>query len=344
MITKLKKRLANGRTLPDFEMRKSGARALEPYIVQILCDLGRERSLNDPHQTLRLLRQSFAPASVGVVEVKDTGKRETPAARRFVRVIEAMSDLPPMPEAQARRCAMIADACRGNFGAFPQRDADVAWQFSRVSTSMLAGRVLAAVVRFMRPERCLEIGTAYGFSASIIASALERVSPQGRLLTIEKSEVQHRLASNLLADLFGERIVCRKGDTRELLPSAAAELAPLGFVFHDGGHSEEHYVRDFNVMVEALAPGAAVIFDDIRWRDRDRPDADPRCYEGWRRVVAHRGSSAPSRPARRSACCWCRRRRRSRRISSSRWPASRPFRSGSARPACTSRCGSTTPT
>lgn len=286
VIKKLRKRLAGGPGVPTFTIDKGGARALEPYVAQILCDISREHPLNDPHETLRLLRQSFAPANVDLVEVKDTGKRETPAARRFVRVIEAMGNLPPVPEPAARRCAMIADGYRGNFGASATRDADIAWQFSRVSTSMLAGRVLAAAVRFMRPERCLEIGTAYGFSASIIASALERVSPGWRLLTIEKSELQHRLASHLLADLFGDRIVCRKGDSRELLP-AAAELAPLGFVFHDGGHSEEHYVRDFNVMAEALAPGGVVIFDDIRWRDQDKPGVDPRCYEGWRRVVAH---------------------------------------------------------
>lgn len=287
VIGKLKKRLADGGTRADFKVRKSGARALEPYIVEILCDLGRERSLNDPHATLRLLRQSFVPASVHVVEVKDTGKRDTAAARRFSRVIEAMSDLPPVPEDVARRCAVITDAYLGNYDASARRDADIAWHFSRVSTSMLAGRVLASVIRFMRPERCLEIGTAYGFSASIIASALERLSPNWRLLTIEKSEIQYSLASHLLVDLFGDRIVCRKGDSRELLPPAAAEMAPLGFVFHDGGHSEEHYVRDFEVMVEALAPGAAVVFDDIRWRDRDKPDVDPRCYEGWRQVIAH---------------------------------------------------------
>jgi predicted O-methyltransferase YrrM len=91
----------------------------------------------------------------------------------------------------------------------------------------------------------------------------------------------------LLAHEFGDRVVCRKGDTRHVLAPAAAEMAPLGFVFHDGGHSEENYVRDFETLAEALAPGGVVMFDDIRWRDRDRPDADPRCYEGWRRVVDH---------------------------------------------------------
>jgi predicted O-methyltransferase YrrM len=139
----------------------------------------------------------------------------------------------------------------------------------------------------MRPARCLEIGTAFGFSASVIASALERFSPHGRLLTIELSEVRHRLASALLASEFGDRVICRNGNTRDILAAAAKEMAPIGFVFHDGGHSEENYVSDFETMVDALAPGGVVMFDDIRWRDRDKPEANPRCYEGWRRVIAH---------------------------------------------------------
>lgn len=287
VFEKVKKRITNGSTPPGFKIRKDDARALDPYVVHLLCDIGRERPLNDPHATLRLLRQSFVPASFDVVEVKDAGKRDRPAQRRFSRLIEAMRNLPPVPEATARRCAIVAESYLGNYEAFPGRDVDVAWMFKRVSSSMLTGRVMAAAVRLMRPDRCLEIGTAYGLSASVIASALERVSPQGRLLTIEMGEIQHRLSSAVLASQFGDRVDCRKGDAREILAAAAAEMAPVGFVFHDGGHAEENYVGDFGRMVDALAPGGVVMFDDIRWRDRDKPDHDPRCYEGWRRVVDH---------------------------------------------------------
>jgi predicted O-methyltransferase YrrM len=249
--------------------------------------MSREHSPNDPHAALRLLRQSFVPARFDIVEVKNAGEAGAKGEDRFSRLIEAMRNLPPVPESTARRCALIADGYLGNAEEFPKRHADVAWHFARSSCNMLKGRVMTAVVRFMRPHRCLEVGTAYGFSAAVIASAMERVSPQGRLLTIELGDIQYRLSSALLASEFGDRIVCRKGNTRDILAAAVAEMAPIGFVFHDGGHSEENYVSDFETMVEALAPGGVVLFDDIRWRDRDRPEHDPRCYEGWRRVVEH---------------------------------------------------------
>lgn len=286
LVKKLKKRLGKPAT-PGFKLRNDDASALQLYAVGLLRDIGREHSLNHPHAILRLLRESFAPVRFDVVEVKNTGKKDAEAHGRLSRLLEAMDVLPPVPEATARRCAAIADTYLGNAEEFPRRHADVAWHFARSSSSMLTGRVLAATVRFMRPDRCLEIGTAYGFSATVIASALERVSPQGRLLTIEVGEVQYRLASALLVGEFGDRITCRYGNASDILAAAAAEMAPVGFVFHDGGHSEENYVRDFETMLDALAPGGVVMFDDIRWRDRDRPEADPRCYEGWRRVVAH---------------------------------------------------------
>lgn len=286
IVKKLKKRFQK-EAGPSFRIRRSEARALEPYVVAMLRDVGRTRLLNDPQAVLRMLRQSFVAASFDTVEVKNTGSRDTPAYRRFSRFVEAMRNLPPVPEATAWRCATIADAYLGNAEEFPARDADVAWHFARSSSSMLTGRVMAAAVRFMRPERCLEVGTAYGFSACVIASTLERIFPEGRLLTIEIGEIQHRLASALLADEFGGRVECRRGDTRDILRSAAADMAPVGFVFHDGDHAEENYVGDFGRMLEALAPGAVVMFDDIRWHDRDRPDFEPRCYEGWRRVVDH---------------------------------------------------------
>ncbi len=73
----------------------------------------------------------------------------------------------------------------------------------------------------------------------------------------------------------------------EALAPAAARMAPVDFIFHDGGHSGDAYVRDFQAVVEALAPGGVVIFDDIRWNQPLDPRVDPRCYEGWREVAAH---------------------------------------------------------
>lgn len=41
------------------------------------------------------------------------------------------------------------------------------------------------------------------------------------------------------------------------------------------------------VMVDALAPGTVVVFDDIRRQNRFAPGTESRCHEGWREVAAH---------------------------------------------------------
>lgn len=272
------------------ELRLAAERAsgLDVYISSLLRDVAREHPLNDPYQAFIRLRESFVPVRLNVVELKAGEVSDTTLAERFARLKEAIGGgLPPLSEGVARQCAIIADRYRGNSEEFPRRGADVAWHFSTSSSSMTTGRLLAATIRFMRPTRCIEIGTAYGLSASMIASALQRVSPQGRLLTIEIGDIQHRLSAALLAELFSDRIECCHGSTETVLSSAAARMAPIEFVFHDGGHSGDAYVRDFNTLLDGLASGAVVVFDDIRWQNRYRPNVDMRCYEGWRKVVDH---------------------------------------------------------
>lgn len=286
MLKKFRKKLLR-QVVRDVLDRLPDNNGLEIYIAALLRDISRDQPLNDPDAGLGLLRESLAPDRFDVVEVKHVGGTETLRERRFAQVVEAVGSLPPVPEATACRCARIADTYLGSTEEYPEWDADVAWHFAKASCNMRKGRVMTAIVRFMRPVRCLEIGTAFGFSASVIASALERFSPHGRLLTIELSQVRHRLASALLANLFQERVTCRRGDKAAVLAPAAREMAPVDFVFHDGGHSGDDYVRDFGTILEALAPGGVVLFDDIRWRNPRQPEVDPRCHEGWCGVVDH---------------------------------------------------------
>lgn len=261
---------------------------MDLYVSSLLRDIARDHPLNDPYQAFIRLRESFVPVRPSIVELKAGRASDGLFATRFATFKEAVDrGLPPLPEAVARQCTLIADRYLGNSEEFPRRGADVAWHFATSSSSMTTGRLLSAAIRFMRPTRCIEIGTAYGLSASMIALALQRVSPQGRLLTIEIGDIQHRLSAASLADLFGDRVECCHGSTETVLATATTQMAPIEFVFHDGGHSGDAYVRDFNVMLDGLAPGAVVVFDDIRWQNRYRPHVDTRCYEGWRRVVDH---------------------------------------------------------
>jgi predicted O-methyltransferase YrrM len=91
----------------------------------------------------------------------------------------------------------------------------------------------------------------------------------------------------MLASRHGGRVRCELGWTRDVLPALAGEIPPVGFLFHDAGHSRGDYVGDFRLALPLLAPGAVVLFDDIDWDDPRFAAVNPRCHRGWMDVVAH---------------------------------------------------------
>jgi predicted O-methyltransferase YrrM len=193
----------------------------------------------------------------------------------------------------AREIALIADRNCGladsyelNFGPW-SFSADVGLHFLMSSSFGAKGRLLYNVVRFMRSERCLELGTAYGMSTFFILAALEKYTKSGCLATIEGGEPQFTLASTALKARYPQNVVCYFGFIDKVLPDALKSLGPVDFVFHDAGHRREDYIRDFDQFSASLAHGAVVFFDDIRWEKPKHLAEDPHSYEGWLQVVAH---------------------------------------------------------
>ena len=64
-------------------------------------------------------------------------------------------------------------------------------------------------------------------------------------------------------------------------------MGSIDFMFHDGGHYKENYIRDFSAACTALVPGSVVLFDDIRYESRLFRETPHHTYEGWMEVVAH---------------------------------------------------------
>jgi predicted O-methyltransferase YrrM len=117
------------------------------------------------------------------------------------------------------------------------------------------GRILFNIVRFMRSERCLELGTAYGMSALFILAALTASAKPGHLATVEGFEPMFSLGSSMLKRRYEEMVSCHFGKTSSVLPELVKSLGRIDFMFHDCGHSREDYIRDFNQLSEILAPG-----------------------------------------------------------------------------------------
>jgi len=238
--------------------------------------------LHDPVAFVAFLRGCWQATTCRVVPGQ-TG----PVSARFRTLLSVLSSsVPPLDARTAVEIGLAADGFRARrdektWGPF---STDVALDFAGSSSFGGKGRILSAAVRFMRSEAGLEIGTAYGMSALFIAAAQSSLGSKVSLVTIECSEPQHSLAKAMLARRF-PTVVCEKGLSHETLPRLH-HRGDIDFVFHDGGHSRAHYVNDFALLKGLLRPGAIVLFDDIRWKDRQRPGEDPGTYEGWREVVA----------------------------------------------------------
>jgi predicted O-methyltransferase YrrM len=125
---------------------------------------------------------------------------------------------------------------------------------------------LRFILLVSRPERILEIGTAYGYSALFFA----RCIPECSVTTIDRSSRMIEAAqSNFAARPEGSRIDFRIGEAGEVLDEMIEEMReerfePFDFVFIDAGKS--HYRDFFDKAVCLCRPGAVIVCDNILMR------------------------------------------------------------------------------
>jgi predicted O-methyltransferase YrrM len=168
-----------------------------------------------------------------------------------------------------------------------RRVADV---YRRAAARPAWGRLLFSLVRELRPQRVLELGTSLGVSAAHLASALALNEVEGfgagRLLTIEGDPGVAELARGHLGDLaLGDRVDVVTGVFADALPRILVERGPFDLVFVDGHHDEVATLAYWRMLRPHLAPGACVGFDDI---EPGRP-----VRRAWRRIIAaERGEGA----------------------------------------------------
>lgn len=141
-----------------------------------------------------------------------------------------------------------------------------------------SANVLYGLVRAMKPELCVEIGSARGRSACFIAMAL-RENGSGRLYAIDP----HRPtawndsgAVETLAVMQGNLERLRLAPWVEIVRATSAEAAagwtrPIDLLFIDGDHSYDGIRRDWDLFVPHVAEFGVVVFHDTIWDVRPDP-------------------------------------------------------------------------
>lgn len=117
--------------------------------------------------------------------------------------------------------------------------------------------LLKTLVAGMRPRAVLEIGTAVGYSALLMASVMEK---NCHITTIENYEKRiPKARENLKRAGKEEMITLLEGDAGVILPGLADRA--FDFIFMDGPKGQ--YIRWLPEVLRCLSPGGMLVSDNV---------------------------------------------------------------------------------
>lgn len=171
-----------------------------------------------------------------------------------------------------------------------QRDhsTEIQQHFARASSTGQSLRLLKDLADLQGATRILEVGSGYGLSAI----ALARTQAAPRVITVENAADRFAIARANVRKVRADRVECMEADKIDAFQTFLDRRDRFDFIFHDGGHYGDDYVRDFHMMRRMLEPGALMVFDDIAWDRTEKVRAFTRtrsarsCLQGWKEVVA----------------------------------------------------------
>ncbi len=118
---------------------------------------------------------------------------------------------------------------------------------------------LKVLIKIKKPKEILEIGTAIGYSAIVMAEAMDSY---GKITTIERREDMINLAqSNFTECNLIERINVIHGDANEVLPKLQGSF---DLIFLDAAKSK--YMDFLPYFINNLTSGGVIISDNVLYK------------------------------------------------------------------------------
>ena len=117
-------------------------------------------------------------------------------------------------------------------------------------------RFLRSLLAGLRPERVLELGTAVGYSALVMA---EELPPSAHITTVENYAPRIARAKENIGRYGAGRITLVEGDAYELLKEQPDEA--YDFVFLDAAKGQ--YLKWLPELLRVLRPGGTLLSDNV---------------------------------------------------------------------------------
>lgn len=128
------------------------------------------------------------------------------------------------------------------------------------------GQLLKVLLKSRKPQNILEVGTAIGYSALVMA---EVTSEQCHITTIERRADMVELAQvNINNTPYASRIKILEGEAIEILPNLEEKY---DFIFLDAAKGQ--YLEFFNYCIEFLKPGGMIVSDNVLFKGMVATDA-----------------------------------------------------------------------
>lgn len=129
------------------------------------------------------------------------------------------------------------------------------------------GKMLQDIVCRIKPNRCLEVGCAYGISSLFICESLDQIKAKrhtiidsGQIIGVNRAGL-----NNLEKAGYGYLVDFHDGRSEDILPALKAKGYKIDFAFVDGWHTFDHTLIDFFYIDKMLNVGGVVAFDDADW-------------------------------------------------------------------------------
>lgn len=133
--------------------------------------------------------------------------------------------------------------------------------------------LMIAMLNALKPSHILEIGTAIGYSLSVMAETL----PECKIISLEKNILMCQKAVQNIKDFgYEDRVKIVRGDAKKSLLMLSEEVkqgikAPFDFVFIDA--SKSHYKEFWDIIMKMIKPGAIIMCDNVLMRGMTIDDA-----------------------------------------------------------------------
>ncbi len=120
-------------------------------------------------------------------------------------------------------------------------------------------QLIRVLIKISKPKRILEIGTAIGYSALVMASSMEKC---GRVTTIEKRDDMINIAEKNIQDNgYSGMIQIIKGEAEEILPTINDEF---DFIFIDAAKGQ--YMEFFPYCIKNLVDSGIIVSDNVLYK------------------------------------------------------------------------------